>query len=348
MSHGILLVDAQRETLRQLKSALRELPYAELQIVEAASGEEALLASAKSRIDVLVAENQLPGMSGVDLMRKLRAGHPDISVILLTSRSESESRRQMLNAGALEVFEKPVPHADFLAAVQRALGLEEATSSGPSSAGQEGRHARISDLLANFRQDHAAAAVLLVDEHASVLARAGDLPDRSNEAVLLSALTALHAAGIMISSAIHQPRLEVLVLLSGGGLDLLFAPITPMHALLVAGDGLAGPDRVKGSSESIAALSAEVLKSLAQIGVTGELRTRTVQRNADGTPQSESAADPGLDSLLTRELPAQDSRNVDAFWEDAATARGARPPDAGVLTYEQAKKMGLLPDQDEH
>ena len=65
MKHRILLVDDHRDILRLLHSTLDTLKNSDLQIFELLSGEEALLEASRKRIDLLVADYKLPGMSGI-------------------------------------------------------------------------------------------------------------------------------------------------------------------------------------------------------------------------------------------------------------------------------------------
>ncbi len=86
MPHGILLVDAQRDVVRRLRSALHGLKAGELEILEAASGEEALLLASRIAVDLLVVDYQLPGMSGLELIRRIDR---QITGMANTMRSES-------------------------------------------------------------------------------------------------------------------------------------------------------------------------------------------------------------------------------------------------------------------
>ena len=83
MAPTILLVDDQRDILRLLHSTLDTLKVPELEIIEAPSGEEALLEIGRRKIDLLVTDYLLPGITGIELMHKMRVrvagrpGHPD-------------------------------------------------------------------------------------------------------------------------------------------------------------------------------------------------------------------------------------------------------------------------------
>ncbi len=105
MKYGILLVDDQRDILRLLHSTLDTLKNDDLQIFESPSGEEALLEASRQQIDLLVADYKLPGISGIELMHKVRARHPEAKVILVSGMTDRKARDEMLNAGAVALFD---------------------------------------------------------------------------------------------------------------------------------------------------------------------------------------------------------------------------------------------------
>ena len=112
-SYRIVIVEDQREVSRLLHSALDTLEY-KLEIVEIPSGEEAILDSSRNPIDLLVSDYRLPGISGIELMRKVRKYRPKVKVILITGHSDPRIRKSVADAGADAFFIKPVPIADFL------------------------------------------------------------------------------------------------------------------------------------------------------------------------------------------------------------------------------------------
>ena len=164
----ILLVDDQRDILKLLHSTLNTLSH-ELDILEAPSGEEALLEASRNKVDLLVSDYRLPGITGVELMHKIRVKCPDVRVILVTGITDRKARDEILNAGAAAVFDKPISLTDFLDAVERALGLYRTIL--PEEGDEEsGRHQTLANLLANFRQDINAQAVYLLSDRGRVLA----------------------------------------------------------------------------------------------------------------------------------------------------------------------------------
>ena len=72
---------------------------------------------------MLVADYLLPGISGVELIHKIKRRYPGIEGDLHHRYDRAQGRAEMLSAGAVAMFDKPIPLADFLDAVERSVGL---------------------------------------------------------------------------------------------------------------------------------------------------------------------------------------------------------------------------------
>lgn len=349
MERNVLLVDDQRDILRLLHSTLDTLKNAEIKVFEAPSGEEALLESSRRKVDLLVADYKLPGMSGVELMHKIRVRNPDAKVVLVTGITDRKVREEILNAGALAVFDKPIPLADFLDVVERSLGLVQTIFPAEKmDVKTEARHARVSDLLANFRQDIGADAVFLLNDRGLVQARTGKLRDDSMEVSLISALMAIHSTSLKVARHNHQESFDSYHVFSGGDHDLLFIPVTPLYALLVAGKGLANQDRVLETVSALLALRTQVEKSLKSMGVTGELSSMSEPVLISTPPFVEEPSNvppaPEMEALLKdAEKKKVKVGNVDDFWDQAVEKHGSKPVTSDVISLEDARKLGLVP-----
>ena len=359
MSHNILLVDDQRDILRLLHATLDSLKKPELKIFESPSGEEALLESSRNKVDLLITDYMLPGMSGVELMHKIRARHPEAKVIIITGVANRKAREEMLNAGAVAIFDKPIPIADFLDVVERGLGLVQTIFPAEKSGGKvEERYTRVSDLLANFRQDIEAEAVFLLNDRGLVQARTGKLHDDSMEVSLISSLMAIHSASLKVARHNHQETIDSYHVFSNGDHDLLFTPVTPLYALLVAGNDLVKEDRILETVNALLALQKQVEKSLKSMGATGELHLAT----GSGTPAStavptqavkkltEKAAEvppsPEMEELLKKAAAKKAKTDeMDDFWNQAAEKHGSKPASSEVISLDEARKLGLIPGE---
>src|SRR5208337_734777 len=64
---------------------------------------------------------RMPGISGVDLLKELRSGYPDTSVILVTAFATVEDAVGAMKAGALDFIARPLDLGELRSVVQRAL-----------------------------------------------------------------------------------------------------------------------------------------------------------------------------------------------------------------------------------
>jgi len=357
MDCNVLLVDDQRDILRLLHSTLDTLKNSEIKIIESPSGEEALFASSRHKIDLLVTDYKLPGMSGLELMHKVRARHPEAKVVIITGITERKAREEMLNAGALAIFDKPIPLADFLDVVERGLGLVQTIFPLEKTEGKvQERQVRLSDLLANFRQDIKAEAVFLLNDRGLVQARTGKMHDDSMEVSLISTLMAIHGASLKVARLNHQETLDSYHIFSGGDHDLLFIPVTPLYALLVAGNDLVNDAHIVETVNSLLALRKQVEKSLKSLGVTGELHAVSGDVNLASHPApgpvsvsqtgklTDAPPAPEMEALLTAATTQKTKVNdMDDFWSQAAEKHGSKPANSEVISLEEARKLGLVP-----
>jgi DNA-binding NtrC family response regulator len=119
MNNTVLLVDDDRNLLRGLARALRHQPY---QLYTAASGEEAILILKAHRVDVIVSDEQMPGMCGSDLLAWVAENYPEVVRIVLTGRPTVEAAIRAINEGAVfQFFTKPCNPAFLGVGIRKAL-----------------------------------------------------------------------------------------------------------------------------------------------------------------------------------------------------------------------------------
>lgn len=344
-SPRILLVDDQRDILKLLHSTLDTLSH-ELEIIEAPSGEEALLESSREKVDLLVADYLLPGITGVELMNKVREKNPELQVILITGMTERKARKEILEAGAAAVFDKPISLTDFLDAVERSLNLDRTIM--PEENDMDlGRHQTISNLLSKFRQAVNAQAVYLLSDRGRVLACAGNLKDSSMEASLFSALMAIYSAGLKVTRFIHQDELDNYHVFTGGDHDLLMIPVNPAYALLLAGNGLAKTENVLDTIAAMLDVRENVKKAFKQMGVTPIISDdEEEQQEIVHTEPITKAATVEIDTLLQKKKNIS-ADELEAFWKDAASKQKNVSTNPDEITYDQARQLGLTPGDEE-
>ncbi len=109
---GVLIVDDETELCDKLKNIL-EAQWDNYRIFTAYSGAEALTVLEKEDIDVLVSDIRMPGMNGIELMKKTNELQRDIRTLVLTGHGDFDNAVDALRLGADNYIKKPVS-AEFL------------------------------------------------------------------------------------------------------------------------------------------------------------------------------------------------------------------------------------------
>ncbi|PXW66753.1 response regulator transcription factor [Methylobacterium sp. B4] len=118
MSPIILVIDDEPPIRRLLRMGLATQGYAILEAANAAAAREIL---GRHRIDLIILDLGLPDMRGHDLLRAIRASHPDLPVVVLSSRDDEGGKVEALDLGADDYVTKPFGMAELLARLRTAL-----------------------------------------------------------------------------------------------------------------------------------------------------------------------------------------------------------------------------------
>jgi two-component system KDP operon response regulator KdpE len=113
----ILIVDDAPQIRRVMRTTLSSHGYS---IIEAKSGEEALGLIRSEHADLIVLDVNLPGISGLDTCREIRASS-DVPIIMLTVRNTERDKVQALDAGADDYVVKPFGVEELMARIRAAL-----------------------------------------------------------------------------------------------------------------------------------------------------------------------------------------------------------------------------------
>ena len=134
-----------------VREALRELLEADGRTVEAFDSCEAFLDVFRDgRQGCLVVDARMPGMDGLELLRRLKGERHRLPAIMITGHGDVPMAVQAMKAGAVDFIEKPIGYKELLAAVGRAL--EQAGDTAKASAWRETAETSIAGLTARQRQ----------------------------------------------------------------------------------------------------------------------------------------------------------------------------------------------------
>jgi len=112
----VLLVDDEKEFVGSLSERL-ELRNLEADVAH--DGEQALQAVQEDKPDVMVLDLRMPGIDGIDVLRKMKADHPKIPVVVLTGHGSDKDEKEARRLGAAAYLEKPADVDQLVGAVHR-------------------------------------------------------------------------------------------------------------------------------------------------------------------------------------------------------------------------------------
>ena len=115
----VILIDDSQLARRLCGNHLRVAGY---EVLEAADGEAGLKCLHTQGADCVVTDMLMPGISGFDVLRRIRIEMPGIPVLVMTADIQESTRTQCEQLGAAAFLNKPVQAEVLVSAVERALG----------------------------------------------------------------------------------------------------------------------------------------------------------------------------------------------------------------------------------
>ncbi len=416
----VLIVDDAIDLGRMLKDALKTV-YPSIPVSVVPSAEEALLIASRYTIDLLVTDLRLPGMTGLDLIRKIRLRQPDVRVILITGLLEDDQLTRKKDEVHPDVFlRKPIGASVFLDSVEKLIGEKsepavEEHSQAPEAPVESGEEAVLRELakvlpgeavrvpgkteplrkktaarktsgglilpeasdppqveeglsavLSRLRGTLGALSVVLLDDSGRPVAQAGELPADAAEGQLIPSIMAAMSAGARVAYLLGQSFNQSVQAYRGTTLDLLAAPVGQYTLLVALQSGrttlrpaLAFEEALNAQSELVEALDVMGLhvSSTTEVGSTGSLLLAEAAAEVEGQEASVPAEmletplgqDPGLEkfeALFQRKETGQlHLQDPDAFWDEVTVGERSAVDQTGVISFDQAQKLGLVPDE---
>jgi two-component system, NtrC family, nitrogen regulation response regulator GlnG len=112
----ILVVDDERDICEVMEEVLRLEGY---EVLTVQTGAEALAAARDTSFDCAIIDLRLPGMSGLEVLDRLRFQSPQTAGIVLTASLSAAQRQDAIARGAVATLEKPVDFDQFFALLNR-------------------------------------------------------------------------------------------------------------------------------------------------------------------------------------------------------------------------------------
>ncbi len=110
----ILVIEDNLEILEMLKDTLESVTHYNFNVTCSQNAEEAMEKIENSNFDLIISDNVLPGMSGIDLLTKVKDQYPSILRILITGYSDLEVVKDAINRAAVNAYiEKPFGYKEL-------------------------------------------------------------------------------------------------------------------------------------------------------------------------------------------------------------------------------------------
>ncbi|MBI5017712.1 MAG: response regulator [Deltaproteobacteria bacterium] len=116
----LLIVDDEKNIRLTLAQSLRSLG---VEVETAVYAEEALYKLAQNDYDLVLLDLELPGMGGMEMLRRAKRTRPDVPVMIITAYGTQETSEEALSLGAVEFVQKPFSSKEIRERVSRVLNL---------------------------------------------------------------------------------------------------------------------------------------------------------------------------------------------------------------------------------
>jgi two-component system, sensor histidine kinase and response regulator len=192
--HSLMIVDDEEGPRQSMRIVFQK----DYKVHLARSGEEALDLARNHRIDVMVSDIRMSGMSGIELLEKIKEIDPHTEVIMLTAYETIDTARKALRLGACDYLGKPFDIATIREAVAKAMRIREVSES--VSATTDRLHSLSTELEnANFREEMARTIGEIY---------AGVLHDIKNPLTIIAGLVELLEKQLNKASSLSGPALD--------------------------------------------------------------------------------------------------------------------------------------------
>ena len=134
-----------RDGLKRIVAAAADMEIA----AEAANGDEALAAVKAADFDVALLDMSMPGLAGMDLIKRLKIEKPKLRILVLSMHGEHQYAARALKAGAAGYLNKDSAAEALIGAIRKVAGggvhISEAAAASLLQAGDKAPHEALSD-----------------------------------------------------------------------------------------------------------------------------------------------------------------------------------------------------------
>lgn len=232
ITHRIALIDDEPQILSALKRELRGQPLA---LAAFDSAPAALEAVCREDFALILSDNLMPGLTGLELLAKVKETHPATRRLLLTGRTDLNHAVDAFNAGVIHGFlHKPWDKAKLWETIQKELGIYQAQQEAEQATAKlaeqnKVRTAKLISALKELKQAQTQLVLLEDTLHLDVLGVPASVKGLSiliveeHEAVRDLLVRAIKGAGIAKCQAVPHANAALLHLAAAPPVDVILS-----------------------------------------------------------------------------------------------------------------------------
>ncbi|MCG2736648.1 MAG: response regulator, partial [Candidatus Methanoperedenaceae archaeon] len=176
LRHRILIVDDEKDMCARIR---RELDKEGYQTAVAYDGVEGMDYIKNNRVDVVITDIRMPGMSGLELLRRCREINDDCVFIIITGYGDHETAIEALRLGVFNYLKKPVMLEELIVSVDRGIELL-LLRRGLSASRRE------LEIEATIKEQYARSLEKMVEERTKDIKKLSDAVQASTDSIVIS------------------------------------------------------------------------------------------------------------------------------------------------------------------
>ena len=371
----VLIVDDHQEIRTALRANLEALEQ-DLDLVDVPSGEEAIVEVVGTGINLLIADVGLPGLSGIELYRKLKTTYPDMQVILITGLEDEEIHQQIAEIAPEAFFYKPLKMPEFLNAVRKTMGMEpviEDIEYLPKLT-KKNLSKDVTSRIADLRGELGAISINIIEENGVIAAETGVVPDTIFESTVMPLLLNTFNTTNRISYFLGNETPDSVWYFSGESYDLFWTHIDAHYGMIVITNPVTQNNDLTWVLTTLDLAIQEItviIQGLVEKKKDSKSTVKADQSKSDASTTTKASSVPSKTGTVAKgDLPKETSRGsngsgnsksstpptddkpleeneVHEFWKAATLEEEIQRIDnPDSLTFEQAQKLGFIADNE--
>ncbi len=140
----VLMVDDEEEFIKTLDERVK---MRNLDSNVAFSGEEALEILEKEAPDVMLLDLKMPGMDGMEVLRRAKAAYPGVQVVMLTGHGSDQDEAEARRLGVFDYLRKPIPIEKLMKVLKSAYEKKIQDSLVAATFAEAGEHGTAQEIM---------------------------------------------------------------------------------------------------------------------------------------------------------------------------------------------------------